>query len=214
MMSTDALIRGLSTDLPPVTRRRAGREAATLAAIGGAELALLVWAGAMRPDMAQVITAPFMLWKMGSLALLAGVTCVLAMRSLVPPAAPRRRLMLVLGLAALVIVAGIFATPAVDAGRSFLDRLSPVHGMLCAAAITVLSLPIMAALAVLMRRAAPVRPKHSALVCGLTAGTSSALIFTICCPMNDPLYIAVWYSVAVAAVALAARWLLPARFHL
>lgn len=213
MISTDALIRDLSTDLVPVKRRSAPREAAMLAALAGAEIALLVWAGVVRPDMAQVITAPFMLWKMGSLALLAGVSCALALRSLAPPAAPRRGLLLI-GLAALVIVGGMFVTPAADSGRSLLQRLAPVHGMICATAITVLSMPIMAAMAVLMRRAAPVRPRQAAFGCGLGAGTSSALIFTICCPMNDPFYIAVWYSVAVAAVALAARWLLPGRFRL
>ena len=213
MMSTDALIRDLSTDLPPVKRRNTAHEAAMLAALGGSELAMLFWAGAMRPDMAQVILAPFMLWKMGSLALLAGVTCTLAMRSLTPPAEPRRGLMLV-GLLALVIVGGMVVTPAAESNQSLLGRLSPVHGMLCATAIIVLSIPIMAALAVLMRRAAPTRLKRSALTCGLAAGTSGALIFTICCPMNDPLYIAVWYSVAVTAVALVARWLLPGRFRL
>ena len=214
MMSTDALIRTLSADLAPVKRRSVPREAAVLAAIGAAEAGLLLSAGAMRPDMGQVILTPFMLWKIGSLALLAGVACIVAVRSLAPPFLPRRGVMVVLALAAFAIVAGMFVASSGHGGRSLFDRLSPIHGMLCATAISVLSLPIMAALAVLMRRGAPVRPKQSALACGLAAATSGALIFTICCPMNDPLYIVVWYSLGVAAVALAARWLLPKRFRL
>lgn len=214
MTSTDALIRNLSANLAPVRSRSLPREAGLLVALGAAELAILFWAGAMRPDMGQVILSPFMLWKIGSLALLAGVATTAAMRSLTPPTASRRDLRIILLLAALAITGGSFVTPAADSARSILERLSPVHGMLCASAITVLATPIVMTLAVLMRRAAPVRPRQSALACGIAAATSGALIFTICCPMNDPLYVAVWYSVAVGAVALAARMLLPRRFRL
>jgi hypothetical protein len=214
MTSTDALILDLSADLMPVKRRAILREVSVLGALAATELAVILAAGAMRPDMGQVILSPFMLWKMGSLALLAAMTCTVAMRSFAPPASSRRGLMLVLGLALLAVVTGIFVTSTVDSGRSLLDRLSPIHGLLCATAITVLATPIMAALAVLMRRAAPVRPKESALACGLAAATCGAFIFTACCPMNDPLYIAVWYSLGVAAVAITARWLLPRRFRL
>lgn len=214
MTSTDSLILDLSADLAPVKRRSVPREAALLAAVGAAELVLLLGAGAMRPDMGRVILSPFMIWKIGSLAALAGVTCAIAMQSFTPPASSRRGLLLALGLAALAIVAGMFVTSAADSGRSLLDRLLPVHGLLCATSIIVLATPLVAALAALMRHAAPVRPKQSALACGLAAATSGALVFTVCCPMNDPLYIAVWYSLGVAIVAGLARWLLPRRFRL
>jgi hypothetical protein len=214
MTSTDALILDLSTSLAPVKRRSVAREAALLATFAAVELGAILSAGAMRHDLGLVILSPFMMWKMGSLALLAGVTCTVALRSFAPPATSRRGLMLALGLAAMAIVGGTLVTSAADSSRPLLERLSPVHGMLCATAITVLSLPLMAALAVMMRRAAPVRPKQSALACGLAAATCGALVFTACCPMNDPLYIAVWYSLGVAVVAVAARWLLPRRFRL
>lgn len=213
MTSTDSLILDLSADLAPVKRRSVPHEAVLLVAVGAAELVLLLGAGAMRQDMERVILSPFMIWKIGSLMLLAGVTCAIAMRSFSPPASSRRSLLLAFGLAALAIVAGIFVTAA-DGGRPLLDRLSPVHGVLCATSIVVLATPLVVALAALMRRAAPVRPKQSALACGLAAATSGALVFTVCCPMNDPLYIAVWYSVAVTIVAGMARWLLPRRFRL
>jgi hypothetical protein len=214
MTSTDALILSLSADLAPVKRRSVPRETAVLVALGATELALILWAGAMRPDMGRVIASPYMVWKMGSLALLAGVTCTVAMRSMAPPGSSRGGLMLALGLAVLAVVGGSLVTSEADSGRSLIDRLSPAHGMLCATAITVLAMPLMAALAVLMRRAAPVRPSQSALACGLAAATGGALIFTVCCPSNDPLYIAVWYSLGVTTVALVARSLLPRCFRL
>lgn len=214
MTSTDALIQDLSVDLVPVKRRSVPREVAMLMALAAAELMVIVAVGAMRADMGRVILSPFMVWKMGSLALLAAMTIALALRSFAPPASSRRSLMLVLGIAMLAMLGGTLVTSAAESGRPFIDRLMPVHGLLCATAITILATPIMAALAVLMRRAAPVRPKDSAFACGLAAATCGALIFTACCPMNDPLYIAVWYSLGVAAVAMTARWLLPRRFRL
>jgi hypothetical protein len=214
MTSTEALIRDLSADLPSVRRRSVWREAGALLVLGGAELALILMFGAMRPDMGRMILSPYMVWKIGSLALLAGVSGTVAMRSFAPPASSRRGLVMTLGLAGLVMIGGAFVTPVADSGRSLLDRLSPAQGLLCATSIIVLALPMMALLAVLMRRAAPVRPERSAVAAGLAASTCGALVFTICCPMNDPLYIAVWYSVGVAAVTAAARWLLPRRFRL
>lgn len=214
MTLTDALIRDLSADLARVKRRSAWREATVLAALAATELALILAVGAMRPDMGRVILSPFMVWKMGSLALLAALAVTIALRSFAPPAASRRGLTLVLGIALLAVLGGSFVTSAADSSRPLLDRLSPVHGLLCATAITVLATPIMAALAVLMRRAAPVRPKESALASGLAAAACGALVFTACCPINDPLYIVVWYALGVVAVALTARWLLPRRFRL
>jgi hypothetical protein len=214
MMSNDALILDLAAGLAPVKRRSALRDGLWLLALAVIELVLPLSVGAMRPDMGRVILSPFMVWKIGSLALLAGLSCTMAMRSFAPPALPRRGLRIVLGLAGLAMIGGLFLASSVDRGRSLLDRLAPVHGLLCAVSIIVLSLPMMAALAVLMRRAAPVHPGQSALASGFAASTCGALVFTICCPMNDPLYIVVWYSAAVAVVTALTRWLLPRRFRL
>ena len=213
MTSTDALILGLSADLPPVRRRSVRREVGALVVIAASELALILMVGGMRPDMGGVILSPFMAWKIGGLALLAGVSCTVALRSYAPPAS-RRELVLAFALALLVMAAGVFVTNAAESGQPLIERLAPARGLRCAIAIVVLSLPLMSLLAVLMRRAAPVHPNRSALATGLAAATCGALVFTVCCPANDPLYIAVWYAVGIAAVAAAARWLLPRRFRL
>lgn len=213
-MSNDALILDLAAGLVPVKRRSALRDGVWLIALAALEMTLILAAGAMRPDMGRMILSPYMIWKIGSLALLAGVTCTVAMRSFVPPALPRCGLRITLGLAGLTMIGGLFLASPVDSSRSLLDRLSPGQGLLCTGSIIVLSLPMMAMLAVLMRRAAPVHPRQSALAAGFAASTCAALAFTICCPMNDPLYIVVWYSAGVAVVIALARWLLPRRFRL
>lgn len=214
MMSNDALILSLAADLAPVKRRSMLRDTLWLLALAAIELALILMAGVMRSDMGRMIITPYMIWKMGSLAILAGVSCTVAMRSFAPPASSGRGSIAVFGLAGLAVIGGLFVASPADSGRSLLDRLSPAHGLLCVVSIIVLALPLMSAVGVLMRRAAPVHPRRSALAAGLAASTCGALVFTACCPMNDPLYIIVWYSVGVAVVTVLSRWLLPRHFRL
>ncbi|OHT20590.1 NrsF family protein [Edaphosphingomonas haloaromaticamans] len=213
-MSNNALIHNLTADLTPVRLRSPWREASLLLALGALELALLLELGMMRHDMAQVIGSPYMLWKMGSLAILAGIASSVVIRSFSPLASPRRGLIFMLSLAGLAMIGGAFVASPADSDLSLLDRVSPAHGMLCAVSIAMLALPMLAMLAIQMRRAAPTHPAGSAIAAGLAAATCGALIFAFCCPMNDPLYIVIWYSAGCAAVTSMARWLLPQRFRL
>lgn len=213
-MSSESLIADLSSDLAPVQRRSMLREGGLILALGVVELAFFLGLGLMRPDMSHMAGSPFLMWRVGSLGLLAVVACVLAIRSFSPTAQPRRGLMLASALAILAILSSVFVAPEGVSERALLDRINPASGMICAASIFVLSLPIMALLGVLMRRAAPTQPRLSALGSGIAAGACGAFVFAFCCPFNDPLYVVVWYTSGCAAVAAFARWCLPRRFRL
>ncbi|MGN6376352.1 MAG: NrsF family protein [Sphingomonas sp.] len=213
-MSSESLIANLSSDLTPVQRRSMLREGGLVLALGVVELALFLALGLMRPDISHMAGSPFLMWRVGSLGLLAVVACVLAIRSFSPTARPRRGLTIACALAAAAMVGGAFVTPDGASERALLDRINPVSGIVCATSIFVLSLPIVALLGALMRRAAPTQPRLSALASGIAAGACGAFVFAFCCPFNDPLYVVVWYTVGCAAVAAAARWRLPRRFHL
>lgn len=213
-MSSEALIAELSSGLAPVQRRSMLREGGLVLALGAVELALFLSLGPMRADMHHIGGSPFLMWRVGSLGLLAVVACTLAIRSYSPTAQPRRGLMLACALAALAIAAGAFVAPAGVGERTLLDRIDPASGIVCATSIVVLSLPVVALLGALMRRAAPTRTGLSALASGIAAGTCGAFVFAFCCPFNDPLYVVVWYCVACSVVAAAARWCLPRRFRL
>lgn len=213
-MSNEALISDLTSGLAPVRRRSMVREGALVFALCGMELALVLAMGVMRPDMHHVVGSPYLMWRVGSLGILALTACVLAVRSFSPTARPRQGLLLACALAGLAIAAGAFVVPEGASGRGLLDRIDPTRGMMCATSIFVLSLPIVALLGALMRRAAPTQPGRSALASGIAAGTCGAFVFAFCCPFNDPLYVVVWYSIGCAAVAGVARWCLPQRFRL
>jgi hypothetical protein len=149
MTPTEALIFDLSADLASMQRREAGG----LLALDAAELAIILLARGMRPDMGQMIISPHIVCKIGSLAFLAIVGCT--------------------GDAILYAAYAVSPWPGVDLGgsrpgnrrrsvrdvnrrhsRSLLDRLPPVHGMMCAVSTVVLALPIIGLRAVLMRRSA------------------------------------------------------------
>lgn len=213
-MSNEALIFDLSADLAPVRRRSMLREGGLVLTIAALELVLFLSLGMMRHDMGQLGASPYLMWRVGSLGLLAVVACTLAIRSFSPTAHPRRGVVLACAVAGAAIVAGAFVMPSGAAERALLARIAPASGMACAATIFVLSLPVVAVLGALMRRAAPRQPKLSALASGIAAGACGAFVFAFCCPFNDPLYVVVWYSVGCAAVTAAARWRLPRRFRL
>lgn len=213
-MSNESLIADLSSDLTPVQRRSMLREGGLVLALGTAELMLFLGLGVMRPDMSHMAGSPFLMWRVGSLGLLAVIACVLAIRSFSPTAHPRPGLMLASAIAVAAIVGGAFVTPDGASARALLDRINPTSGILCATWIFALSLPIVALLGALMRRAAPTQPRLSALASGIAAGTCGAFVFAFCCPFNDPLYVVVWYSIGCAAVTAVARWCLPRRFRL
>ena len=213
-MSSDSLIMDLSAQLAPVRRRRMLREAGLVLALGATELALFVGLGMMRPDMSHMAHSPYLLWRVGSLTVLAGIACAVAIRSYTPTTHPRKGLMLACALAVIGIMGGMLVEPAGVSGHTLIERLDPARGFVCAASIFVLSLPVVVMLGVLMRSAAPTHPELSAIASGIAAGAVGALVFAFCCPFNDPLYVVVWYSVGCTAVAGVARWRLPRRFRL
>lgn len=213
-MSHKSLILDLSSDLAPVRRRNMLREGGLVLALAAVELALFLGMGVVRHDMGHMPGSPFLMWRVGSLGVLAVIACVLAIRSFAPTARPGKGLMLAGAVAIIAMVCGAFVTPEGVGERALLDRISPASGLMCAVSIFVLSLPIVLLLGALMRRAAPTQPRLSALAAGIAAGACGAFVFAFCCPFNDPLYVVTWYSIGCAAVAAVARWRLPRRFRL
>src|ERR1700712_1354091 len=102
-MSNDSLIMDLSAQLAPVRRRRMLREAGLVLALGATELALFAGLGMMRPDMTHMGHSPYLLWRLGSLAVLAGIACTVAIRSYTPTTHPRKGLMLACTLGVIAI---------------------------------------------------------------------------------------------------------------
>jgi hypothetical protein len=199
-MRTDELIRALTADRaaepqPP------GRMLMLAAAAGFAvsAVAFAVWLGP-RADVAAAATSVRFLFKPALMLALAVISGALLLR-LMRPGAPVR----LLALAAIpaVMAAAAAAELAALPPSRWLDALIGDNWYLCLSLIPLLSLPLAAALLLALRHGAPTRPAIAGAVAGLAAGGLAATLYAVNCTDDSPLFVATWYSLAIAAVSIA-----------
>ena len=208
-MLTDPLIDRLTTELKPVRRRTAWNDALALVVLCGVEFGLFVVMGMMRFDMPLAMHLPSFWWKLGSLGLIGIVSGTVAILSLDPVRSPRRGLRWIAALIAACLASGWLLDASRDGFSTLISRLDWVDGLQCLYEMVILSVPAIIGLGLLMRRGAPTDRAGTALAAGLTAAAWGAFVFVFACPFDDPLYVAVWYSLGCSAVTLFARFTLP-----
>jgi hypothetical protein len=109
-------------------------------------------------------------------------------------------------LLGLAVLAELFATPA----QSWTTRAIGQYSGYCLAIIPTLALAPLACLVWALKESAPARPGRAGAVAGLAAGGVAALLYASHCPDDSPLFVAVWYSSAIAVV-MAVGYLAGAR---
>jgi hypothetical protein len=208
-MRTEPLIDRLTKELKPVRRRTAWGDALALIVLCAVELGLFLVMGMMRSDMPVAIHLPIFWWKLASLGLIGFVSGTVAIMSLDPVRSPRRGLRWIVALIAACLASGWLLDASRDRFSTLISRLDWVHGLQCLYNVAVLSIPGVIGLGLLMRRGAPTDHAGTALAAGLAAAAWGAFVFVFVCPFDDPLYVAVWYSLGCGAVTLFARLTLP-----
>ncbi len=84
--------------------------------------------------------------------------------------------------------------------ETWMPRLIGRHALVCLTYVPILSsLPLVAVLAA-MRRGAPSSPARAGAVAGLLAGAVGATFYAAQCSDDSPLFVAVWYPLAIAIV--------------
>ena len=68
----------------------------------------------------------------------------------------------------------------------------------CPFRIAALSVPVLAALGVVMRGQAPTRLRRAGAAIGLAAGAVAALVYALACTENSPAFVLIWYSLGIA----------------
>lgn len=199
-MKTDDLIRALSSD-----REWSRSPVLALSLAAGLGLAVSVAAFVLlvgpRPDLsAAVATLPFVL-KPLEMLILAGASAALVMR-LALPGAPWRGAALAAALAPVVMVAAVIVELLVVPRSEWLTRLAGAHWLACVLTIVLLALPMLAAIMIGLRAGAPTRPALAGAGAGLLAGALSATLYIVHCPDDSPLFVAAWFSAAIATVTL------------
>jgi hypothetical protein len=196
-MKTDDLIRALAADSKP-----AGPQpglALALAVAGGFAVSMAlfaIWVG-MRPDLgAGMMSIPFMLkpLEMGLLVIAAAAIVL----QLAKPGQSPRTAMLVAAAAPAIMVAALAYELMMVPRSEWLVRLAGVHWYICVTNMVLLALPMLAAILFGLRFGAPTRPALAGAAAGLLSGALSATLYISHCPDDSPIFVAAWFTLAIA----------------
>jgi hypothetical protein len=197
-MKTDDLITLMTQDAP--VRMRYGRALAIALGTGVvlSALLLIVTVG-LRHNMATVFETARVLFKIVVTIVLAVLAARLAMR-IGRPGEETRRPALLLALPALMVagavLAELFVVPAAAWKTSMMGR----NALFCLFFVPVLALAPLAGLLWALRQGAPQNPTTAGMAAGLAAGSIAAAIYAWHCPDDSPLFVATWYTIAIAIV--------------
>jgi len=212
-MKTDDLIRALGADAgpAPMPQRSAWWLATGIAALVAAAVFFAVLGP--RPDIAEAMHTPRFLFKfVFTLAL--GVGAMAVLRQLSLPGAPAGRTASLLLAAPLLMAAAVALEMASVPTGDWTTRLMGHNMPVCLASIPLIGAGPLALFVAALRHGAPTRPGLAGAVAGLAAGGLAATFYAAHCTDDSPLFVATWYTLAVAALALAgavaarrmARW--------
>ena len=208
-MASDPLIDRLVGELTPVVRPNRARQVALLIGLGVAETGLFLWFYGMRPDAMAAMHHPSMWWKGGSLLLIAALAGAAVLRAQSPGERARPLIAASLWVALAAVLAGWLIDAGAAGTAALIARLDWREGLACTGVVVALAVPAAAVLALLLKRGAPVEPGRAAIAAGLAAAAWGGFVFTFNCPHDDPLYIVVWFGLAVAVITGLCRWVLP-----
>lgn len=207
-MRTDMLVEKLAHDLEPVRRRSVVRYAVILGVVAVLELAAFLGAGVMRPDMHHAMQMPSFWWKMTGMGVIAISGVTVALVSVDPTRSPRAGLRWLAGCVAIILATGWLVDSTQGGFAELFGRLDWAMGVQCTWKMVTLSVPAVIALGVLIRRGAPMDRSGTSLAAALGSAAWGAFVFVFACPSDDPLYIAVWYTVGCGMVTVVGRSIL------
>jgi hypothetical protein len=199
-VKTGDLIRALAADsevhpMPP------GR-ALALALIPGVAIALGLHFAVLglRPHLLTLLGEPRLLFKLCLTFSLVALSRPLVLRLVRPGAGVRRAaLMLAIVPASLLAAANLaelLAVPAAEWGQ----RLVGTNAIFCLKSIPFLAAAPLVAALLALRQGAPEHPALAGAAAGLFAGAIGAALYATHCPDDSPLFVAAWYSLAIAFV--------------
>lgn len=198
-MDTDHLIRTLAADQD--WRERPAAAWLTVGLLCAGALSSLIFMITMRwrPDVMTAMHNPFFDLKFVVTLSLAIPAIIVGLR-LVRPGAPVGWRGWLLLLPVLLLACGIAADVSVPQRVSMGARLVGSNSRICLTAIPALSLPILAAALVGLRHGAPTRPALTGAAAGLMSAGLAATLYASHCTDDSPLFVATWYTIAIALV--------------
>ena len=211
-MKTDDLVTMLATGIAPVPKHSASRPM-LLALLAGvpASLAILMFGYGLRRDLMQVLDVP-MFWVKLAFPLCIAISAWVVVQRLARPGVQTGRawwgLVIPVGIVFAMAIAAWFGTPMQDR----LPSLLGVSWRTCVASISLMALPIFAAVFLTLKNAAPTRPAWAGAAAGALAGGLGAAIYALHCVEMSAPFLAIWYVAGILLPVLAGsllgrRWL-------
>jgi len=199
-MDTDQLIRTLAAD--NAHRARPVGLVLMLALLAAAPVALLLFFAELgvRPDIMTAMRNPFFDLKF-AVTLALAISAAAVSLHLARPEASLRGWALLLLIPVGILTACIGGELMIPQRLPAMTRLVGSNSRVCLTAIPLLSLPILAGALIGLRHGAPARPAVAGAVAGLLSGGLAATLYAAHCTDDSPLFVATWYSLAIALVA-------------
>lgn len=197
-MKTDDLIRMMAAD--PAPRWRFGP--ILRAAVAGGVLLSAVLFFAMlgfRPDIAQALGSPRFLFKFVVTIALA-VTATLAIAAIGRPGVPVAVRLLLLALVPALLAGGVALELMALPERQWMPSMIGHNARFCLTLIPLLAIGPLACFLAALRRGAPSNPGLAGAVAGLAASGIAATFYAANCEDDSPLFVMLWYTIAVAMV--------------
>ena len=199
---TAELIERLALDLKPVPSNALLRVLGIALAFGlvTSTIAMMLWLGP-RPDLFKAFGTPIF-WIKFVYTLALGCCGAWAASRVARPGEN--------GRLPLAIVCLVVLSVAIAAGISYVtappqERHAIVMGssaLVCPHYVIALSMPLLIAAIVFMRRMAPTNPTLAGLSAGLMAGALGAWVYSFHCTEAGLPFLTLWYSLGIAAVVL------------
>jgi hypothetical protein len=178
------------------------RRLAIAAAIGFAVAAAMFWFTiGPRDDIAAVAATPRFVFKIFESLLLAVGAAILILR-LVRPGADTRKGVLAVAAVPVLLAGAVAIELMLVAPAQWGATLVGSNWLICLTVVPALSVPLLAAALFALRDGAPTRPRLAGGIAGMLAGGLAAALYATHCTDDSPLFVATWYSLAIAGVSL------------
>jgi hypothetical protein len=200
-MDTERLIQTLAADSRSATPMNRVWLGAVMVSVAVAATVFFMAIGP-RPDIGAAAETPRFLFKfVVTLALLA--TAFAALRTLARPDASIRAALPLLFFAPILLLAAVGIEMMLVPADQLMDRWIGSNSMVCLTFIPLIGIGPLAAFLFALKYGAPTRPSLAGAIAGLTAGGLAATFYAAHCTDDSPLFVATWYPLAIAMLALA-----------
>jgi hypothetical protein len=200
-MKTDQFVELLSGDAAPP---RTLQSDLILAGAGGAAIAAALFFAAIgfRPDIAEASGSPRFLFKFVITLSLAITACVAVARFGRPDGQMMRKALPLVIAPALLVCSALVELFALPEGR-WMPHLVGHNARFCLTLIPLLAIGPLTCFLAALRHGAPSNPGLAGAVAGLAASGIAATFYAANCNDDSPLFVVVWYPMAITLVSLA-----------